>query len=122
MSVNNVSPQSFLGGTWQAWGAGKVPVGVDPNDTDFNASNKSGGSKTVVLTVKQMPSHSHGLEKKVPYGVPYNNTSGTSAGNGGGTFYGETYSPPFTVQSSGNGEAHQNMPPYLTVYMWRRIS
>ncbi len=122
MSVNNVSPQTFLGGTWQPWGAGKVPVGVDTNDTDFNASNKSGGSKTVTLTLEQIPSHSHSLEKRVPYGVPYNNTSGTSAGNGGGTFYGETYSPPFTINNSGGGKSHTNMQPYITCYMWRRTS
>ena len=78
--------------------------------------------KTVTLTLEQIPSHSHSLEKRVPYGVPYNNTSGTSAGNGGGTFYGETYSPPFTINNSGGGKSHTNMQPYITCYMWRRTS
>ena len=119
MSVNNVSPQTFLGGTWQAWGAGKVPVGVDPNDTDFNAPNKSGGSKTVTLTVKQIPSHSHqirsGWSDTSPGSDAYRyqfwgkNDLSWKGGNLG-------------TSSVGGGEAHENMPPYLTVYMWRRTS
>lgn len=36
MSVNNVSPQTFLGGTWQAFGAGRTLVGVDTSQTEFD--------------------------------------------------------------------------------------
>lgn len=66
-----------LGGTWQAWGAGKVPIGVDPLDTDFNTAERTGGSKThahsnpstgaatgntgaTTLTTAQIPAHTHG--------------------------------------------------------------
>ena len=40
MSVNNVNPSTFLGGTWETWGSGKVPVGVNPNDSDFSIAEK----------------------------------------------------------------------------------
>ena len=119
MSVNNVSPQSFLGGTWQAWGAGKVPVGVDPNDTDFNAPNKSGGSKTVTLTLEQIPSHSHqirsGWSESSPGSDAYRyqfwgkNDLSWKGGNLG-------------TSAVGGGKDHSNLQPYLTCYMWRRIS
>lgn len=46
MSVVNTNPSEYFGGTWVAWGQGKVPVGVDTNDTDFNTVEKSAGSKT----------------------------------------------------------------------------
>ena len=120
MSVNNVSPQTFLGGTWQAWGAGKVPVGVDPNDTDFNASNKSGGSKTVTLTLTQIPKHRH-LSAHINNDVKgYNGgnnwqtllTNGANNTSGWGNY----------TAYSGGGEAHSNMQPYVTCYMWRRTS
>ena len=52
MSANNNNPSSLFGGTWISWGNGKVPVGVDSNDPDFNAAEKSGGSK-------KLQSHSH---------------------------------------------------------------
>ena len=70
MSVNNVNPSTFLGGTWEAWGSGQVPVGVNPNDSDFSTAEKTGGSKSVTpsgtvgghtLTTNEMPSHGHSI-------------------------------------------------------------
>ena len=59
MSVNNVNPSTIFGGTWVSWGAGRVPVGINANDGDFNTVEKTGGAKTHTLTVAQMPSHTH---------------------------------------------------------------
>lgn len=48
LSAVSTNPADLLGiGTWVAVGAGRVLVGVDPNDTDFNAVLKTGGAKTV---------------------------------------------------------------------------
>ena len=46
MSIVNTNPSEYFGGTWVAWGSGRVPVGVDTNDTAFNTVEKSGGAKT----------------------------------------------------------------------------
>lgn len=59
MSVNNVNPGLLFGGTWEAWGSGKVPVGVDANDADFDTVEETGGEKTHALTVAEMPTHNH---------------------------------------------------------------
>ena len=61
MSVNNVNPGLLFGGTWEAWGSGRVPVGVDANDTDFDTVEETGGEKTHALTVSEMPTHNHGF-------------------------------------------------------------
>lgn len=45
LSVNSVNPSELFGGTWAAWGTGRVPVGVDASQTEFNAVEKSGGLK-----------------------------------------------------------------------------
>lgn len=58
-SVNNVNPASFIGGTWERFGQGKVLVGVDENDNDFNIVQKTGGEKTHQLTINELPSHTH---------------------------------------------------------------
>ena len=59
LSVNNVNPGTLFGGTWTAWGSGRVPVGVNASDTDLNAAEKTGGEKTHKLTATEMPSHTH---------------------------------------------------------------
>ncbi len=75
MTADNVNPSTYIGGTWELWGSGRVPVGVDASDTDFAASEKTGGSKTydlshnhsgtgnvgaTTLTASQIPAHTHG--------------------------------------------------------------
>ncbi len=108
---------AIYGGTWERWGAGKVPVGVDPNDTDFNAPNKSGGSKTVTLTKDQMPSHSHTCTTAIGWQTGGGNAVGrVTANNGNWNGWGTT------INATGGDQPHENMPPYLTLYMWRRTA
>ena len=60
MSTTSANPSTFwTGTTWQAFATGKTIVGIDTSDTDFNSVNKVGGSKGVVLTVSQLPTHNH---------------------------------------------------------------
>ena len=59
MSATNINPSTFLGGTWEAWGSGRVPVGVDESDPNFDTVEKTGGASTHTLTIDQMPSHTH---------------------------------------------------------------
>ncbi|UDG78651.1 minor tail protein [Microbacterium phage PhunaPhoke] len=61
MSTVNTNPGLIFGGTWVSWGAGRVPVGVNSADTDFNASEKTGGAKTHLLTAAEsgLPQHTH---------------------------------------------------------------
>lgn len=59
ISTSSTNPSSYFGGTWAAWGAGRVPVGIDTTQTEFNAVQKTGGAKTHTLTKAQIPSHTH---------------------------------------------------------------
>lgn len=75
MTTSNVNPATYLGvGTWEAWGSGRVPVGVNSSDPDFDTANETGGSKANnytpsgsvsgntgdhTLTVAEIPSHGH---------------------------------------------------------------
>lgn len=79
MTTTNVNPSSYLGGTWVAWGSGRVPVGVDTEDSSFNAVEKMGGSKTHAITASEMPSHNHSV-----------NLTAVSGGNHSHTFSGST--------------------------------
>lgn len=59
MSVNDTNPATFLGGTWERWGQGRVPVGVNENDSDFETPEKEDGEKKHRLTIDEMPNHRH---------------------------------------------------------------
>ena len=105
--------EAALGGTWVAWGAGRVPVGVDASDTDFDTVEETGGEKTHTLTVAEMPSHYHTVRGNLK-----NQGSGTQfreLGNESSTNSGRT-------ETTGGDGAHNNLQPYITCYMYKRTA
>lgn len=116
LSVNPTNPGTLYGGTWVVWGSGRVPVGVNTSDTDFKTVEKTGGAKTHTLTVQEIPNHDHDLNA-VNEGVDNPN---------GGYHPGWTFNKQYTAQvmsaSTGGGQAHNNLQPYITCYMWKRTA
>ena len=123
LSVNSVNPTTLFGGTWENWGAGKVPVGVDLTDTDFATVEKTGGEKTHTLTIDEIPSHKHILHTYRHYGESdisgsYDGSEkiGRTASNSDGSS--DLITP---ISNNGGDEPHNNLQPYITCYMWKRI-
>ena len=115
MSVNNTDPGTLFGGTWVAWGAGRVPVGVDTNDENFDTVEETGGEKTHTLIVDEIPSHYHNLGQMYD---GYHLTGSTSQPRG---VYAD-YAQAVHTTSIGGGQAHNNLQPYITCYMWKRTA
>lgn len=121
MSVNPTNPSELFPRTaWAEWGEGRVPVGVDTSQAEFNKVGKTGGSKTVTLTADQMPRHTHNVPKPEWYGVTSEPDTGfgllrTKNPNKDG-------SDGFVSASAGGGKAHSNLQPYITCYMWVRTA
>ena len=118
VTQDNTNPSEILGfGTWERL-KGKVCLGLDEDDTDFNTIGKTGGEKTHTLTKNEMPNHNHNI-------ITWNNyNSGTMTGvkvaktidNADGS---SSSSQP--ISGAGGGEAHNNLQPYEVVgYMWIR--
>lgn len=190
--------EALLGGTWEAWGSGRVPVGVDSQQTEFATAGKTGGSKTVALTPAQtamkahthtynkaststgshklttseIPAHTHGQKilsdvmrvrltgsaaaPTIPYikggangmltsdpDFPVNyagleqgtapgkcqmitidasHTHNSVGGNEGHTHGITTTSANTGSTTAANGAAHTNLQPYITCYMYKRVS
>lgn len=113
MSARDVSPASFLGGTWEQI---KDRFLLSLGDT-YNTAGATGGEATHTLTTDEMPSHNH-----TQYGSSGNHNDGkrrTIYNDYGDTSYWELYQK---TGSTGGGQAHNNMPPYLVVYMWKRTA
>jgi len=111
-SVVATSPATHFGGTWAAFGAGKVLVGLDSSDTSFDTVEETGGAKTHTLTVDEIPSHTHGFTAMQDTNNSVNRTGGGDLGAPGSG----------TTTATGGGTAHNNLQPYVVVYMWKRTA
>jgi len=106
------NPGTLLGfGTWTAFGTGRTIVGVDSSDTDFDTVRETGGAKTHQLTISELPAHTH----NVTMSTSDSDNDFLSEGNNTGT-------STFTTSSTGGDQAHNNLQPYIVVYMWKRTA
>lgn len=112
-STSDENPSTIYGGTWVAWGKGKVPVGVDTSDSDFNTVEKTGGEKEHTLTVDEMPSHKH------DFGQQFATTSNLSGAYG---YYMIAGTQTDVIKNTGGNQPHNNLQPYITCYMWKRTA
>ena len=145
IAVVATSPATLLGGgTWSAFGAGKMLVGRDAGDVDFDTAEETGGAKTVTLTEAQMPVHTHTQNSHnhtqdshthtLPVGAtddtaaPFDradagtNASGANATTASGGTVATNQAATAVNQNAGSGTAHPNLPPYIVVYMWKRTA
>ena len=119
ISVSNVSPASFLGGTWVEFAKGKTLVGIDSTNntnTRFKYPRATGGLETVKLTRDQIPRHNHYITVSASTGAIQDTNAFTNIdikSESGPIKYGLT-------SDVGSDLAHENMPPYIVVYMWER--
>lgn len=126
MSANSTNPKNLFGGTWVAWGTGRVPIGVNASDSDFSYVEKTGGSKTINL------SHKHLETVGADNGNMY--LEGGSNGGRHGSGIAASISRMTWKGTVGTGSARLNytdsagntkqsvVQPYITCYMWKRTA
>ena len=118
--ANSAAVVAAIGGTtWVAFAAGKMLIGLDSGDTDFDTVEQTGGAKTHTLTEAELPAHSHDYAGGEYTGA---NDYGTnmSVNNLGSTTDGRSTN--FNSETVGSGSAHSIMNPYIAVYMWKRTA
>jgi len=132
------NPGTLMGfGTWERYGDGKLIVSQDSTDSDFNDLTDTGGSKTVTLTNAQIPGHTHsgaayykidGGGQTDPSGETertfFHENNGHTTTTGSDSSYGRAN---LLTNTGGGGTApgggsHDNMPPYVVAYMWKRTA
>lgn len=128
MNVNSTNPGTLFGGTWEQI-QGRFLLGMS---SSYPAGSQ-GGEASHTLTTAEMPSHGHNPANEAGYsGFITNSKKAFSIGDmgsqsGSGRYY------PFASESfdisrntltgtTGGGKSHNNMPPYLSIYIWKRTA
>lgn len=143
LSVNSTNPGSIFGGTWSQL-KDRFLLGAGSSYTN----GATGGAATVTLTTSQMPAHTHtftgssattssagahthkigrdiddgsGSSRYTVHSEGTSGADGTSSTGSAGA-HTHTLTAKGTNASTGGGGSHNNMPPYLVVYMWKRTA
>ena len=133
---SSTNPATLLGfGTWVSFGAGRVPVGYDASNSNFNAAEKTGGSADSIVVA-----HSHSASSST--NGAHSHTSARNSGPTSGIYQDGFAAPGYdgnnsgpipttvagdhshsiTVTSTGSSGTDANLQPYITVFMWKRTA
>ena len=143
MSVNSTNPSTYFGGTWVAWGSGRVPVGVNTSDSNFNTVEKTGGNKTDDLTHSHVIKNAYAkLNINMIGGNAYfdytqqrldvaptftetdrlNYTLGNNWAYEGDRNENSNYAISVYAEAGDTDLSSSTLQPYITCYMWKRTA
>ena len=130
MSVNDTDPSLLFHGTWE-----RIKDRFLLASGDTYSAGSTGGEAQHTLTVGEMPNHSHGVSVRVQghdgwdsytslhYGVMFQKGQDATGYHGPNyTAHSAVVTADANTYSSGGSKPHNNMPPYMSVYMWKRIA
>jgi hypothetical protein len=131
-ATNATNPGTLLGfGTWSAFGAGRMPVGFNAGDPLFDTPEETGGSKDAIVV-----SHTHNASTSTAGAHNHSGLVLTNLASSGSVEEARgnpdwqvsevsvngNHTHTITVDSTGSSGTNANLPPYITVYMWKRIA
>ena len=124
ISANSANPGTFFPNT--TWVQIKDTFLLAAGDT--YSAGSTGGEATHILTKNEMPSHFHNFFILQWWATDVERSAGgnvyswkTSTGGSTQKMYNTSTTEQYLLDAQGGGQAHNNMPPYLTVYVWQRI-
>lgn len=112
LTMSSDNPSILFGGTWE-----RIESRFLYGSINGQGVGTTGGEETHTLTINEMPSHNHST---LLYG---HNNKGNISSNHRSVWSGSRDMSAYNwVQNTGGGQAHNNMPPYIMVNIWKRIA
>ena len=115
MSVNSTSPASLFGGTWEQL-KDRFLLGAGSS----YSNGKTGGEATHTLTIDEMPVHNHDISTSGDNNMIWTKIGSCQSGTGVSCV--NDWGNGLHIENSGGGQPHNNMPPYLAVFVWKRTA
>lgn len=116
---DNKDYSNYLGFTWERTLLGRVPVGIDSDDTDFNTIGKTGGEKTHTLVRGELPAQAYELYQSD--GQSTTQSQSVDALNNI-SIWTNNYRSIVNNLNNNGGQSHNNLQPYEVVAFWKRIA
>ena len=115
MTVSDTNPfETIKFGVWE-----KIENRFLLASSNIHMNGETGGEENHTLSINEMPKHSHKMKYDSIGWTAIRQNSGT---NGILEYNKSSYDGQYSTEEVGNGNAHNNMPPYLAVNMWKRIA
>jgi len=131
-ATNSANPATYFGfGTWVAFGAGRVPVGFNAADPLFDSAEETGGSKDAIVvshthTADTVGDHSHNMSTQIvsvnPQTAFPESLFRTSVITNRAVSTDPAGAHTHTLSTTGSSGTNANLQPYITVFMWKRVS
>ncbi len=120
LNITDVNPGTLFGGSWeQIKGRFLLGCGDNGDGYDYEALS-TGGEALHQLTIDEMPTHNHNKWKRTASQVDF--ASGFDVIHFSGSMYEERYQIHCETADTGGNIPHNNMPPYLAIYIWKRVA
>ena len=115
MTVSDTNPfETIKFGVWE-----KIENRFLLASSNIHMNGETGGEENHTLSINEMPKHSHKMKYDSVGWTAIKQSRGT---NGILEYNKSSYDGQYSTEEVGNGNAHNNMPPYLAVNMWKRIA
>ena len=129
----STNPATLLGfGTWVAFGAGKVPVGLNAADSDFNTVEETGGTKDAIVPQHNHTASTDSTDSGHQHNYIYRGTTAVQSGSSTPCWFSTStqsttvgyanITSTTTVDNAGESATGKNLQPYIVVYMWKRTA
>lgn len=130
ITVNDTNPNTYFGGTWELLSEGNFLISAGKGDNIKYPVGTTGGEENHTLSLSEIPAHRHEIYDSRAGSITTPATYAFVQASAVGYTPNDIADQNAIPSSNGNdgagnycqGKAHNNIPPYIACYMWKRVA